>query len=459
MVLTIHLKETISDSAESVGQVEHWLRMMPIVAEKVKVEAGFMSLSTLLFVSLPVEMWCYLAKDPAIMPVGLIRSHNLIAIQPCQDTQKTDNEMQLKTEPSSTITRTPSSELAMGASNQPIGSPPTASHDLLDREEPEKKRIVIHHAVSNTARNIARNTARNNSMRIATLTLSPSTRDHPLQRTVALGATLSDRLVTPGPDQFDDSAWRRGLTRNYPEVPGEGDDSAWRRGLSQSYPEVPGEGDDSAWRRGPPPSYPGVPGEGGNFAWRRGLAQSYPEVPGERLKNAHLDDTKNRYDGNATPLRKQYSWASSTTANTNPGLGINVEGNVRLHSKTHDISLSEQHIPSIEHLAADLNDAVRAVWPSWHKNGYQRVHVLLLKWADDDLAFFKEVNGLYRIFKDLYHFDVEIYDIPNVKPGRSVSKRLLEFLDCDGQGILRIVYYGGHARQTQQRNECPIWFA
>ena len=87
------------------------------------------------------------------------------------------------------------------------------------------------------------------------------------------------------------------------------------------------------------------------------------------------------------------------------------------------------------------------------------MHVLLLKWADDDLAFFKEVNGLYRIFKDLYHFDVEIYDIPNVKPGRSVSKRLLEFLDCDGQGILRIVYYGGHARQTQQRNECPIWFA
>jgi hypothetical protein len=277
--------------------------------------------------------------------------------------------MQLKTEPSSTITCTPSSEPTMGASNQPTGSPPTASRDLLGRDEPEKKRIGIYHAGSNTTGNTAR---------------------------------------------------RRRLASNY-------------------YPEVPGEGNDSAWRRG--------------------LARSYPEVPGERLKNAHFDDTKNRYDGNATPLRKQYSWANSTTANTNPGLGINVEGNVRLLSKTHDISLSEQHIPSIQHLAADLNDAVRAAWPSWHKKGYQRVHVLLLKWADEDLAFFKEVNDLYCIFKDLYHFDVEIYDIPNLNPGRSVLKRLVEFLNCDGQGILRIVYYGVHARHTQQRNASPMWFA
>jgi len=95
-----------------------------------------------------------------------------------------------------------------------------------------------------------------------------------LQRAVTWGAALSDRFTTAGPDQFDDSAWRRGLAQNYPEVPGEG------------------------------------------------------------LRNEYLDDIKNRYDGNVTPLRKQHSRPGSITGSTNPGLGINVEGNTTVRSKS-----------------------------------------------------------------------------------------------------------------------------
>jgi hypothetical protein len=52
--------------------------MMPVNAEQVKVEAGFTSFSTLLMVSLPVEIWCYLDAHPAITLAGFARSPNLV---------------------------------------------------------------------------------------------------------------------------------------------------------------------------------------------------------------------------------------------------------------------------------------------------------------------------------------------------------------------------------------------
>ena len=64
-----------------------------------------------------------------------------------------------------------------------------------------------------------------------------------------------------------------------------------------------------------------------DFAFRSGLAQNYPRVPAEELRNKHLNNTENRYDGNATQLRKQRSRAGSFTGSMNPGLEINVEGN------------------------------------------------------------------------------------------------------------------------------------
>lgn len=54
-------------------------------------------------------------------------------------------------------------------------------------------------------------------------------------------------------------------------------------------------------------------------AFRSGLAQNYPQVPAEELRSEDLVDTKRRYEGSATPLRRQPSM--------NSGLEINVEGN------------------------------------------------------------------------------------------------------------------------------------
>jgi len=78
IALTVRLKDTMVASQLSEDIFADWLRMMPVNAEQVKVEAGFASFSTLLMVSLPVEIWCYLDPHPAITLAGFTRSPNLI---------------------------------------------------------------------------------------------------------------------------------------------------------------------------------------------------------------------------------------------------------------------------------------------------------------------------------------------------------------------------------------------
>jgi hypothetical protein len=78
ITITVRLKETMSASQLSDDLFADWLRMMPASAEQVKVQAGFKSFSTLLILSIPVEMWCYLDQHPAITLTGLTKSSNLV---------------------------------------------------------------------------------------------------------------------------------------------------------------------------------------------------------------------------------------------------------------------------------------------------------------------------------------------------------------------------------------------
>jgi hypothetical protein len=55
-----------------------WIKMVPVLAHHVKVEAGFSSFSTLLILSLSVQLWCYLPHHPAISVIGMINSPNLL---------------------------------------------------------------------------------------------------------------------------------------------------------------------------------------------------------------------------------------------------------------------------------------------------------------------------------------------------------------------------------------------
>lgn len=135
------------------------------------------------------------------------------------------------------------------------------------------------------------------------------------------------------------------------------------------------------------------------------------------------------------------------------------DGFVRLAPRTHDTSLTECHIRDIEKLSNDLNKAVQAAWPKRHSIRYSEVHVLLLSWEEDDLGVEAEIQPLRRVFEDRYHFTVQEYKIPSIKPDRALKLRVISFLAGEDNDTLLIVYYAGHARGAFQSNEASLWYA
>jgi hypothetical protein len=73
IALTTRLRESLAASEVSVDLFADWLHMMPVLAENIKVQAGFASLSTLLIISVPVPIWCYIPGHPAMSVVGIVK--------------------------------------------------------------------------------------------------------------------------------------------------------------------------------------------------------------------------------------------------------------------------------------------------------------------------------------------------------------------------------------------------
>jgi hypothetical protein len=100
-----------------------------------------------------------------------------------------------------------------------------------------------------------------------------------------------------------------------------------------------------------------------------------------------------------------------------------LEANGFINLNTHDVSFVEEHIPSIEKFADDLQIA-NAAWPTWQKSQYQDLHVLLLSWEDDNLGVKQEIKRLGYVFGNLYYFDVQEFRIPRKKPGKATISQV-----------------------------------
>lgn len=90
---------------------------------------------------------------------------------------------------------------------------------------------------------------------------------------------------------------------------------------------------------------------------------------------------------------------------------------------------------------------------------YEKAHVLMLSWEDDNLGVDREIAHLEYVFSNLYQFDVQRFMIPRKTAGKATTARILSFLENDGPGTLFIVYYAGHARLSHRSSEPPIWSA
>jgi hypothetical protein len=82
LALAIRFNENLRLEDLSTDLFIEWLRTMPVVAQQVRVEAGFDSFSSLLIVSIPISLSAYLSYNPAISCLGPITSRNLVAPVP-----------------------------------------------------------------------------------------------------------------------------------------------------------------------------------------------------------------------------------------------------------------------------------------------------------------------------------------------------------------------------------------
>jgi hypothetical protein len=78
LALAIRFNENLRLEELSTDLFIEWLRTMPVVAQQVRVEAGFDSFSSLLIISIPISLSAYLSYNPAVSCLGPITSSNLV---------------------------------------------------------------------------------------------------------------------------------------------------------------------------------------------------------------------------------------------------------------------------------------------------------------------------------------------------------------------------------------------
>ncbi|KAL8789317.1 MAG: hypothetical protein Q9213_001240 [Squamulea squamosa] len=127
-------------------------------------------------------------------------------------------------------------------------------------------------------------------------------------------------------------------------------------------------------------------------------------------------------------------------------------------SSLHPDRYDHDHISSLEIFSQDLQKAIANSFPR-PKTLYTSVHVLLLRWAEDDLNVQQELSTLKGVFENQYNFATEQWDIPSQNPTRALQAKLYDFQIChQSEDELLIVYYGGHGDADRRRGR-SIWAA
>ncbi|CZR65496.1 related to cholesterol oxidase precursor [Phialocephala subalpina] len=125
-----------------------------------------------------------------------------------------------------------------------------------------------------------------------------------------------------------------------------------------------------------------------------------------------------------------------------------------MNTSIEDFDRWQAHI-GLKTFGEGLNAAAKAIFPNESRSRYTKVYVLMLSWADEDpnLPVSIEILKLFKVFKDIYHFDVEVWKIPDEACHLEVNQKVLDFvkLGGDSDDHLKIVYYAGHARLTKNR--------
>ncbi|KAI4134407.1 MAG: hypothetical protein LQ341_006025, partial [Variospora aurantia] len=127
-------------------------------------------------------------------------------------------------------------------------------------------------------------------------------------------------------------------------------------------------------------------------------------------------------------------------------------------SSLHPDKYDNEHISKLEVFTSDLREAIYTSFPR-RTTPYTSVHVLLLRWAEDDLNVLEELTILKWVFENQFRFATEQWDIPSQNSTRALQSKLYDFQDAhQDENELLIVYYGGHGDADRRRGR-SIWTA
>ncbi|KAG4442602.1 hypothetical protein IFR05_001932 [Cadophora sp. M221] len=125
-----------------------------------------------------------------------------------------------------------------------------------------------------------------------------------------------------------------------------------------------------------------------------------------------------------------------------------------------DIDRWHRHT-TLENFGRALNKRAKLVFSSESRSRYSNVHVLVIKWEREDpnLPVSHEIEDLCRVLKGTYHYQTEIFEIPDKKSHARVSAKINAFIDIndDSKDDLKIIYYAGHGKLTKTKD--LIWFS
>jgi hypothetical protein len=117
-----------------------------------------------------------------------------------------------------------------------------------------------------------------------------------------------------------------------------------------------------------------------------------------------------------------------------------------------DIDRWRYHI-GLKQFGQTLCAAAKAVFPNTSKSRYTKVSVLMIQWEDEDpkLPVSLEIEKLYNVFTNIYHFKAETWKIPDQGSHAATNRKILDFIEDDSKDHLMIIYYAGHGELTKNR--------
>ena len=111
---------------------------------------------------------------------------------------------------------------------------------------------------------------------------------------------------------------------------------------------------------------------------------------------------------------------------------------------------------TLSDLTNELSRAVQCAFPNKDRSRYTHVFVLLMRWeiGDPKLPVEIEIEQLRGVFSDMFHFEVETFEIPQIGSHNKTNEKISDFVKYHGnsKNDLKIVYYGGHSTRDVYKN-------